>query len=116
MWAVMPYSFVIDRFLNVSNFIRGAENLLDPNVEILGAWVTTKKERTVSTGVRTIVESGYTSTIVPDDIVDKTFDYNRSVWNPSVVDIIPPLNLRGLVDTATKTADLCALIVQNLKG
>ncbi len=115
-WAVQPLSFMVDRFLNISDFISGAVNLLDPNVKVLGAWTVTKKSRTKSIGVRKIVESGYTSTIVPDDIVDREFYYNREVWVPSLADTVPVPNLRGLVDSAAKTTDLLALIIQNYKS
>jgi hypothetical protein len=115
-WAVMPLSFMVDRFYNISNFIGGAVNLLDPNVDILGAWVTTKRERTVSIGVRSILESGYTSTIVPDDIVDRHFEYQRTEWEPTFADTVPNLELRGLVDSAAKTTDLLALIIQNFRS
>jgi hypothetical protein len=116
MWAVMPLSFMVDRFVNISNFFGGAVNLLDPNVDILGAWYSTKAERTVSIGVRNIVESGYTSTIVPDDIVDKTFTYNRTIWEPSWQNTIPVFTPKGLIDSAAKTTDLLALIIQNYRS
>jgi len=115
-WAVQPLSFMVDRFINISDFISGGMNLLDPNVKVLGAWTVTKKSRIKSIGVRKIVESGYTSTIVPDDIVDREFYYNREVWVPSLADTIPIPNLRGLVDSAAKTTDLLALIIQNYKS
>jgi hypothetical protein len=115
-WAVTPLSFMVDRFFNISDFIGGAVNLLDPNVKVLGAWVTTKRERTVSIGVRSISESGYTSTIVPDDIVDKTFYYERTIWEPTLADTVPVPKLSGLVDSAAKTTDLLALIIQNFRS
>jgi hypothetical protein len=115
-WAVMPLSFMVDRFYHISNFFSGVSNLLDPNVKILGAWVVSKRERLQSIGVRSISESGYTSTIVPDDIVDKSFFYSREVWEPSLEDAIPTLNLKGLVDSSAKVTDLMALIIQNFKS
>lgn len=115
-WAVTPLSFMVDRLYNISGFIGGAVNLLDPNVDILGAWVTTKRERTVSIGVRSILESGYTSTIVPDDIVDRHFEYQRTEWEPTFADTVPTLELRGLVDSAAKATDLLALIIQNFRS
>lgn len=115
-WAVMPLSFMVDRVANISDFIGGAVNLLDPNVSVLGAWITTKRERTVSIGVRSISESGYTSTIVPDDIIDKSFFYERSIWEPTLADALPVPKLSGLVDSAVKTTDLLALINQNFRS
>lgn len=115
-WAVMPMSFMVDRFVNISDFIRGATNLLDPNVKVLGAWTTAKRERQQSIGVRSILESGYTSTIVPDDIIDREFHYDRSVWEIQPQDIIPPFKPLGLVDSATKITDLLALVIQNFRS
>jgi hypothetical protein len=116
MWAVSPLSFMVDRFYNISDFFGGAVNLLDPNVKVLAAWIVTKRERTSSIGVRKIVESGYTSTISPDDIVDREFYFTREVWVPSLADTIPKLNPLGLVDSAAKVTDLLALIIQNFKS
>jgi hypothetical protein len=115
LWAVSPYSFMIDRVYNLSNFFSGAINLLDPNVKILGAWSTRKSEYTLSRGVRSISESGYSSTIVPDDIVDFNFVYERQVWNPTLADSLPTFDLKGLVNSSVKVADLLALVYQNFR-
>jgi len=114
-WAVMPLSFMLDRFYNISDFIGGFVNLSDPNVKVLGAWVVEKKELTSSVGVRSVFESGYTSTIAPDDIVSRNFYYTRSIWEPTLADAVPTLNLRGLVRTAATTTDLLALLYKNFK-
>lgn len=116
IWNIIPYSFMVDRVLDISSFTKGIVNLTDPNVSILAAWVTTKTERRQSIGVRSILESGYSSTISPDNIIDREFHFNRSVWEPTASDTIPELNTLGLVSDATKITDLLALIISNLKS
>lgn len=41
MWAVMPYSWVIDHFVNISKYIDAVVHVCDPNVKILGGTTTT---------------------------------------------------------------------------
>lgn len=116
IWQVVPYSFMIDRMVNITNFVGGVANLLDPNVRILAAWVTEHTETTVSYGVQSIQESGYTSVIGPDAISDRTFEYSRSVWSPTWVDTLPNPDIRGLVNSASKLTDLFSLAIQNFKS
>jgi hypothetical protein len=116
IWAVVPYSFMVDRFVNLSGAIRGITNFLDPSLKILAAWDVTKS---TATAVRRFTEqnsSGWSIVVTPDDFTEFSISYVRSPWSPSIEDNIPSLNMKGLVDDSTKIADLASLIVSNLKG
>lgn len=117
LWALMPYSFMVDRMSNISQTIRGLTALLDPNVKILTAWHTRK-----SSQIRTRSWVSYQNPPwvtaydhVPDVDTLETFEYDRAVWLPTFSDTVQSLDLKGLVDSSTKIADLAALITQRLK-
>lgn len=114
-WAVVPLSFMVDRIGNISDMIAGLSNLLDPNVKILAAWSTSKHERIETTSLIAVDEINYASSVVPDISRLKTFEYERVVWSPSFSDTLPTFELKGLVDSATKTAELAALILSFTK-
>lgn len=115
VWAVVPWSFMIDRAIDISSSIRGLTNLSDPSVKILTAWSVRR-----SLTERSLTTTGCTPTDWREQISDfsssksqvSEFRYVRDVWSPSIVDAIPPLNLKGLVDDATKIADALALAAQ----
>jgi hypothetical protein len=116
MWAILPYSFMVDRLVNISQAIRGITAFLDPNVKILGGWVTTKEE---VTWTRTFIDyewSGIESkSIVPDMERETSFTYNRAKWSPSASDIMPSFQANNLVNSISKSADLIALILQKFR-
>lgn len=116
VWAVVPWSFMIDRALNISQAIRGLTNLSDPSVNILAAWCTTRTEDKFGTrmiSARSVNPTSYPLTeFAPSEWSKTRFEYDRQVWIPSIVDALPPLDLKGLVSDATKIADALALAVQ----
>jgi len=116
LWAITPYSFMVDRMFNLSQAIRGVTSFLDPRVKILAGWVTQKRTQT---STLSYIDYSYPSasavTITPDVRVVEDFTYDRSVWEPSMKDAVPVLELSGLIDTSTKLADLAALIMQRLR-
>lgn len=116
LWAIFPYSFMVDRMWNFSQSMRGLSSFLDPNVKILAAWHTKKvsKDWTLSY-VDYTYPSASAVTIVPDVRTVSDFEYNRVRWEPSISDFIPPMEKKGLIDTSTKLADLGALILQAIK-
>lgn len=117
LWAIFPYSFMVDRVLNISQAVRGFASFLDPNVKMLGAWDSVKKTR-----ITTISWLGHISPIVVSVEVDEpdtwseTFEtYDRSQWIPTFSDLVPELRIKGLVDTSSKIADLAALIYARVR-
>ncbi len=118
LWAITPYSFMVDRVSNISNTITGLVNFLDPQVKFLTAWYTTKYDRSFERSFvnQVIPSSAWSVSVSPDTQKVREFAYNRVVWAPTAIDTVSPLNLKGLVDSTTKVADLLALITLRLKG
>lgn len=114
LWAVLPYSFVVDRMVDISSGIRALTNLADPNVEILAGWTTMKLERETRLKFVSEVNPGWTVIVNGDDFIKRSFVYDRTPWTPTVLDAWPRLNVAGLVDDAKSIADLCSLVIQRL--
>lgn len=116
LWQVVPYSFMVDRFINLSDSLDGMKNLTDPNLKILAAWSRYKAKQVRSHELLNDTPGGsWSCTMLGDEVELDEFWYNRKVWRPSVLDTTPTLNMRGLVSDVTKTVDLLALTLQRFK-
>jgi hypothetical protein len=115
IWAVLPYSFMVDRVVNISDSIRGLTNLLDPSVKILAGSLTEKTDRKFSVQLISQSSPSYAVSIDSDVFHDDQFTYNRTVWKPTASDTLPPVQIGGLVRDVTSTTDLLALILANFK-
>lgn len=112
LWAIFPYSFMVDRVFNLSQAVRGATAFLDPNVKILGGWDSQKKTlkstrcfyNYTGTDVETMNE------MTPDYETTTVKSYERAIWEPTIGDFIPEVRVKELVSDATKIADLFALV------
>jgi hypothetical protein len=115
MWDLFPLSFMYDRIWNIGDAVRGLTNFSDPSVNILGGTVsvTTETQQDISMVKQTA--SGWTVIISPDTEYLITESYVRSIWQPSVLNVVPPVLPGGLVKDLTSMADLGALILQRLK-
>jgi hypothetical protein len=117
VWAVMPYSFMVDRIVNVSQMIRGITNLSDPRITILAASVTQRIDQTRSFKLLSdnLSHPNYVASEIEGNLVEEhSFSYTRSVWNPSVVDTIGVTSLPNLVSDSLKIADLTSLILSRI--
>jgi hypothetical protein len=117
LWAVMPYSFMVDRFLDISKMLKALMNLSNPTVKVEGGCVTFKQvwlNQLQYLGPQNL-NDGWSYTVNADIATQKGFLINRSVWLPSVQDAVPAVNLQGLISDSIKTADLVALILQRLR-
>jgi len=110
LWAIAPYSFMVDRVANISASIRAVTNLLDPDVEIITGWVVIKSTHKVATKFTSQTNPGYAVIVSPDTYVSLKGKYERQAWHPSLYDTIPPVDFGGLVRELTQTADLVALL------
>jgi len=116
-WAVVPYSFMIDRIFSVSNLSKAVMNITDPTVIVEGGYVTTKTTGTDKVRVVSRAPSGGWTFVVNGDTV-QTYnkDVRRELWTPTLSSLpIPSVNFKGLVSDATRIADLAALIIQRVK-
>jgi len=114
-WQLIPYSFMVDRVANVSNCVSGVANLVDPSIVILAAGVVTKADKLTTCKVLSDVNPEWSASGDGETVEQRLFTFTRSMWNPTVSDTIPQVNLTGLVKDATSVIDLLALITQRLK-
>lgn len=116
-WALAPYSFLVDRIVNISEFIRGVTSFLDPNLKILAAWTTEKSEVSDTRNIIDAVSSGGWVRSIPEigtGVTHTSVRYNRVPWDPGLSDTLPPFKVSGLIDSVSKVADLSSLILANL--
>jgi len=119
MWAIVPYSFMVDRVFNISQALRAVTNLVDPSVHIQTAWVRTSVEETTTShcdGTFVTKPSGSTQTCTVGGTskTSTSFTYNRTPWAPSLADAIPTPTWAKLADSFTKIADITALVHVNV--
>jgi len=110
VWQIMPYSFMVDRLLDVSSFSKGVMNLADPRVKILSACYRRKvwKEYNITLTGR----NDSKSTIYSGDTLNNTeFRYERVPWNPTLSDTLPSFTPGNVIDSATKITDLVSLVL-----
>lgn len=112
-WEVIPMSFMFDRIISVKNSIKSITNLIDPNVELLGGFVT--KRNDVSYSIQLIdfeITGGdyenLTWSALPH--ISQDFTMTREKWDPSLTNALPIPNPVELVNGVAKVADLLSLI------
>lgn len=115
LWAIMPYSFMVDRVVDISGMIRGLTNLTNPNVKVLSGWTTYTRYSNREVTATGVIQSGWSSVVTGDTTSHTLGDFTRELWLPVLSDTDPPFNLGGLVDDATKIADGFALIAQRFR-
>jgi hypothetical protein len=115
LWQIVPYSFMVDRVIDVTSFCKGVINLADPRVKMLAGDVRTKAEDVFNIQCNGGNRPGWYHSGSCGTRTIRTFKYTRDTWTPSFRDTIPTLNKFGLVDSASKLIDLGTLILQNFK-
>lgn len=114
LWQIVPYSFMVDRLLDISSFSKGLINLADPSVKILAASYSKKYTHEWEYKFTSRDLAGF-SVLSPELRKFKEFSYTRAVWGPNVGDTIPRLTPKYFVDNATYVVDTVALILGRLK-
>jgi len=116
LWAILPYSFMVDRLFDLTKAVSACVNLADPTVSIIGASITTKRTVQVEQTLVYDQQPGWSIHNVSFDTrKDILFTYERTPWVPGLSNAVPVVNFRGLISTATHTTDLLALILQKLR-
>lgn len=115
MWDLFPLSFMYDRVFDVGTAVRGLTNFVDPSISVLGGTVSVKTDTEQNISFVSQTASGWTITVTPDTEYLFTEVYDRELWEPSVLNVIPPVLPGDLVKDLTSMADLGALILQRLK-
>lgn len=112
VWNLVPYSWAVDRLVNISNFIKAGMNLADPRVRILAAWITDKTNETRKIRFTGYSVPGWTGSAYGDLGVTIDNVTTRTPWHPSSANLEPIF--RPKIDAAFM-ADLASLALQRIR-
>jgi hypothetical protein len=115
VWAIVPYSFMIDRVVNITGAIQGYLNLSDPGLDVLSGCVVTKTSSKRTDQVLGQPHNAYDVTLTGNVAERKSFKYQRTPWVPTWSETMPPLEKGGLIKDLTKTIDLLTLCIVRLR-
>lgn len=99
IWAVTRYSFLVDRFIDITDTIHGVQNLLDPQVNVLAAWYTTNYHLIQTVEMTNWAVSGATYSGGSNKSVFTSTWKSRSPFTPSLSDTLPVWHLEQDWDT-----------------
>jgi hypothetical protein len=88
LWAITRFSFLVDKFINISNLIRGLENTLDPDIKILGAWQNIAFSHTDITTLNSLVRTNYSSSVSPYKTTLVVSNKRRELTGLSLADVL----------------------------
>lgn len=98
MWQTCPSSWVIDQFFNVSGAIQGFMGLYNPKVKVLAAgWSWETNQWDIVSWRSQTRNDGWQVSIQPDEDSSHVIVRGRNIWNPSILDLVPPFQPDGLV-------------------
>lgn len=110
LWAITPWSHMIDRITSISTSLRGLSALSSPSIEIVGGGVVSKTDTYEVWKYITQHEPPYVSSGSGDDYVTHNFSFGRTLWSPSVLDTFVESDFGNLVKDVTSIVDLVAAI------
>jgi hypothetical protein len=114
-YDLLPYSFMVDRVLDIGSSISGLANLLDPSISIVSGCVSVKSTERKEYNLFHCVIPNWTVVLVGDTDSTTTESYDRSLWQPTLSNILPSLTPGNVVRDLSSIADLAALVYQNLR-
>lgn len=91
LWAITRFSFLIDKFINISKMVYAMENLLDPSIKNRGSWNT---HHTYASYEIVLLEDQcpspyYHLSLDVSDVVIEREVIERKVWTPQILDTFP---------------------------
>jgi hypothetical protein len=111
LWELMPYSFLIDRLVNVKKFLSISRLFCQTEVKFRGGWSI---ERTTTRRSERALHFDRTASFAsPSDTfprITTDFSFNRVAWNPNLSDVLPPRRGTGLLSSLSSTFDLASVI------
>lgn len=114
-WQIAPYSWVVDRFLNVSNSIGALTNLLDPSITVLMACDKTSENITDTLLFQSDVEPLWDITLSGNTITWFSTTNIRTPITVNVGSVIPRFDYKPAIASITSIADLSALSYNKLR-
>lgn len=116
LWNIVPYSFLVDRIIDVQSMVKAAMNLMDPQVTIEGACLSMLDEQQIVYSARNYAKtdgsSTYTFSASPSFY--KRRYKTRSSYKPSLTINSESIDPMGLVDSCRHISELAGLATQLL--
>jgi hypothetical protein len=117
IWQLMPLSFMVDRVFDCSSMLRGATNILDPNLTILAGWSMVDRGGTNQTTMSKYADTNMTGISGRGEtLVRKRRQFDRVIWEPTISDTLPVPNWSGLVQDISSLADLASIVGGRFQG
>jgi hypothetical protein len=116
-WEVVPMSFMVDRVITVKKSIEGLLNLIDPTVDMKGAFLVRKSLDSHQVTLNSVVPGDIHTAITafsPQPHLHEIFTMERDEWIPNLSASLPLLNPKELIRDATATADLASLLTKKI--
>lgn len=109
LWQVVPLSFMVDRMLDISSFIKGFDVLTDPRLYVLASGFVVRKSTKASMSYTGQTNPGWV-TSGSGTITKHNYNYTRyTSWTPRVSDTLPRFKPSNLVRDTQSIADLFSL-------
>jgi len=114
IWQVMPSSWVVDRFVDISSFIGAGMKLSDPTIKILSSGYTYKGEYTYDIQVVGCSYPEFTYTITGDKLGSTGYSLQRVPGTPTFSDFLPRFKNPIKGKSFSQNLDLLSKAVANL--
>lgn len=113
MWEVCPYSWLIDRFVDIDSLVKAYVNLFDPSIKYLLACTTQTIESTSRVNIQSDTTPGWavSHSVSPWEVKDK-----RVTRVPQPTNSVPLPEITGAsLSSLVNLTDIMALILQRLR-
>lgn len=115
-WALVPMSFVVDRFVDISSAIKGITNLADPRLNILGGGVIMTSYERVAYTAHHDAPSGWSGGSFSGSQRTVTRKgVRRESWTPTYADTLPTWTGQKAVSDLSNILDMSALVAKKLR-
>lgn len=93
IWAITRFSFLVDKFVNITRLIDALQNLSDPAIHIRGSWANLSFEATAKAEVVGLTRDGYSVSFSPCSVYETLKFKNRDIGAVSFSVIDPQLEI-----------------------